>query len=267
MGPDNADKPGAAARARARRECAEISRALARRRDLHGGIHRARKAIRRLRSLLALAAGRFDEVGAIDRRLAQLCDGLSGVRDAQALRTTAGSLAAKADASAWTPLIAHLAARRDALADRLLATDPGLARRRTIAAQVAADLDAIDWERLRRKDLAAGWKRARTRLAKAAKRASEDPSPQNLHRYRRRLRRLRMQWDALQAIAADVTAPVDAKRIKALRRTSDRLGRLRDLQALRNAARRATDVPHRAELLSRLTDELKRAAPKPGWFD
>lgn len=267
MGPGSADKPGNAAHALARREYRCISRSLAVRSDLHGGIHRARKAIRRLRALLALIGDRIDGVEAIDRKLSRLGDGFSRVRDAQVVLAIAQGVAARGDAVAWQPLLEHLAARRDDVTERLLAADPGFVRRRAAVMRIAAQLDALEWQRLRHKDLAAGWKHSNTRTMHAAKRAAKEPASDNLHRYRRRLRRLRLQWGALQALAPDIAATKTQKRIRAQHKTSNRLGRLRDLEALRNALRRARGIPDRSQLLSLVAKELRRAGPKPGWFD
>ncbi len=259
MNSDGARQPGTAAQALARRECRIIARALARRRDVHASVHSARKAIRRLRSLLALVKHRFDEAIPIDRRLQKLGDGLSALRDAHVAVDVVQALAATDGTGRWQPALDVLIERRDHSMAKALAADPGFQRRRKLVERVAADLEALDWRRLKRSDLRAALKLGQARLARAEKRARQDPSADNLHRYRRRVRRLRMQRDALRTIAPDIAGSLRAsadKQAKALRKLSDRLGWLQDVRAVRNRLRRAPGIPDRGALLSQLQAEL-----------
>ncbi|MCD7096837.1 CHAD domain-containing protein [Stenotrophomonas sp. MMGLT7] len=264
MNSDSACQPGTAAQALARRECRIIARALARKRNVHAAVHSARKAIRRLRSLLALVKHRFDEVAPIDRRLQKLGDGLSALRDAHVTVDVAQALAARDGTGRWQPAIDFLVERRDRSMARALAADPGFRRRQAIVERVAADLEALDWRRLKRSDLRAALRLGQARLAKAEKRARQDPSPQNLHRFRRRVRRLRMQRDALGVIAPEIAGtsgkPAADKQAKALRKLSDRLGWLQDLRSVRNLLRRAPGIPDRGALLLQLHREMESNA-------
>lgn len=260
MGTHVDQEPGSATLALVRRECRSIARALGRKRELHAGVHRARKAIRRLRSILALIDGRLEATAGIDRGLNRLGDGLSELRDAHVLVELAESFAREARQQ-WAPMVGHLTRRRDRCAERVLADDPGFARRRAEVRRLAADLDALDWQRLGDKHLAAGWKRGHKRVARAGRRARREPTPDHLHRLRRRMRRLRMQWDALRVVAPDVAGSgaraMARKDIKALRESIDRLGRLQDLRVLGDAVRDAADVPGRDALLRQLREALE----------
>lgn len=253
----NLDTPGAAARAMARQQCRIIARSLARRRDVHAGIHQARKAMRRLRAVLALVEARFEQVPAIDRALQRLGAGLSRVRDAHVAVELAHAFAAEGNPEAWQPAIAFLTRRRDRLAAQLAARDPGFSRRLAVVGRQAAALEAVEWSRLRGKDLRAGLERGLARVARAERRARKEPSAENLHRFRRRLRRLRMQQQALRSLAPAVARDVvTGKHIRSLSRRSDRLGRRRDVQALYGQVRRAPGLPDRRLLLDQLREEL-----------
>jgi len=166
---DSRDTPkvGAKARALAQRQGRAIQRGLSGQPDLHRGVHLARKAIRRLRALLALVDGRFEQVVAIDRALRKLGDGLSALRDAHVAVELAHAFAAGDNTDRWQPMISYLVQRQDRLAARLLARDPGFDRRRAIVSRQMAALDAVEWRRLRNKDLRAGLERSLARLARA----------------------------------------------------------------------------------------------------
>ena len=56
MNADTLPAAGSSLAALARKECKAVAKALANRKDRHRGIHEARKALRRLRSLLALVS-------------------------------------------------------------------------------------------------------------------------------------------------------------------------------------------------------------------
>lgn len=265
MTSDRSKGLGREAQALARRECGVISRALSLGRHPNAAIHRGRKAIRRLRALLALLEHRFDGLATADRKLQRLGDSLSTLRDAHVAVDVAQSIAARDASVAWQPMIERLVRRRDDLIMKALAQDPSFKRRRAIMKGVAADIDALDWKQLKHKDLREGIEAGRARVAKAEKRAKADPSAENCHRFRRRLRRLRMQLEASKAIAPDlaksIEGPPSGSIVKSLRRSSDRLGRLQDLRSLQNLVRRAPDIPQRPELLVQLKQELKPGPP------
>lgn len=81
---------GALLQAEAEQELERAARQLARPgEERHQGIHQARKSIRRVRAMLALAGASFSatpSVRRLDASLRSLCRGLSALRDADALR-------------------------------------------------------------------------------------------------------------------------------------------------------------------------------------
>ncbi|HVI56262.1 MAG TPA: CHAD domain-containing protein [Luteibacter sp.] len=90
----------------AQRECAKADRALADAANRHKGIHEARKAIRRLRSLLRLVAPVLgDTIDAIDSRLRRLARGLSALRDAHVVVNTAELAAGEVPTPPWDDLL------------------------------------------------------------------------------------------------------------------------------------------------------------------
>lgn len=93
MATDRSEKPGHAAQDLVKRECRTILRALALGKHPNAAVHRGRKAIRRLRALLALIEPRFDTVKSADRSLQRLGDSLSKLRDAHVATEIAQSMA------------------------------------------------------------------------------------------------------------------------------------------------------------------------------
>lgn len=213
-------------------------RSLAQRRHRHGAIHATRKAIRRLRSLLALCRHSLEpEVSVVDRKLKRLASGLSRLRNAHVVVVTASRLARGDDRDIWLDVASRLAARRDALLADALSRDPDFARRRAQLGAIAAAVAALPWQRLTNKCLRHGMKRSERRAAKAARTARRKPDPVNRHRWRRRLRRLRMQKQMIQAAgrAAPSLMHYGHASVGALGELSDRLGRIQDLHMLRSS--------------------------------
>lgn len=240
-------------------ECGAILRALASTRRIHESVHEARKAIRRLRALLALIAdAEWEDVDRIDRELQRLGDALSTLRDAHVAVGSAARLARR-DAR-WAPLVDRLIAQRDAQLQQALDDDPGFQRKRDIVSRVDGRLDALPWESLQADVLRDGLERSRHRVEKAKKKAQADPTLDKLHRWRRRARRLRMQLNAF--------GDAGGSEAKGLHKVGDRLGALQDLRMLRKRIKRMPDLPHRDELLLYLFSEIKaNAVPRhvSGW--
>ncbi|HEV2621823.1 MAG TPA: CHAD domain-containing protein [Frateuria sp.] len=247
-------------RAMVRRECAAILRALASLHRVHLSIHRARKSIRHLRALLSLVDYGLAEAAAIDRVLERLGDSLSTLRDAHVIIATAETLAASDTSKQWQPAIDRLVQRRDALVQRSLARDIDFHRRRAAVERAARQLDDMAWARVKPKDIQQRLAHSSRRVAKAETRAKADPTTQNLHRWRRRVRKLRMQIEALSEIAPEIVQNAvkesASKKLKELHRLSDQLGALRDEQMLRNVLRRMSDLPHYGEIALQLREQL-----------
>ncbi len=206
-------------------------------------VHEARKRLRRLRSLLALsrtALGKA-EVDAIDRELQALTKGLSALRDGQVVHDTAQRLAREAgdadEAASWQSLLPLLARRQEhRLADALL-DDPGFIRRQTQAYRQAECLRQLPWHRLHGSALRQALARSAQRQARAQAAALASGHVDDLHDWRRKSRRLRMQLTALRRLHVRLHArghpPAVAPRHIA--ELVDQLGVLQDLALLQQA--------------------------------
>jgi CHAD domain-containing protein len=249
----------------AREECRAIGRALAAKRRIHPAIHEARKGIRRLRALLALVAHRVPEAGKIDLSLEKLGDGLSLPRDAHVVVDTARRISVQ-HRKRWKPAIEALTALRDARLGRLLAADPGFLKRRALLRRLEAQLEFLDWSKLRLDDFKTGIDDSQRRVASAEKRAAVDPTPENTHRWRRRVRRLRFQLEALGKVSPNTLNAFSRKHPgrdpKALHKLGDALGDRRDEQMLESALKRMPGLSNRTELMAQLK-RAKPPAPKP----
>jgi len=232
---------GESLRQRAQQECGAIADALASSSHPHEAIHAARKAIRRLRALLALLDHTALEVRQVDRQLQRLGDGLSRIRDAHVVLEAARLLQRGDAAVPWDAVIEALAQRRQRLLLQLLQDDPGFARRLRVVAAVRERLDAQPWQQVRGKQVRLNLERSVRRADKAAARARQQDDAEAVHRWRRRVRRLRMQRDivhdlglhGLRGRAHDAARPS----CRALHRLSDALGWQQDLRLLRNLVR------------------------------
>ena len=245
-----------AARALAHKECGTIQRALDSPAQVHEAIHSARKSIRHLRALLQLVEGRMPEVQRADRILQRVGDSLSRLRDAHVAIATASRFITEDEPEHWLPVVQHLTRRRDALLEKTLARDPAFARRRARIERVAQLLEQLDWTRIRARDLHHGLGKGQRRVEKAARRAARDPDPDNLHRWRRRVRKLRMQMEAVKRIAPDIAKSAaqssTSKQLKALHTLSDQLGDCQDLDVLQTLLDRIPALPQRDHLRARI---------------
>lgn len=238
-------------------ECKAIVRALRASKAAHTRVHEARKAIRRTRALLALAEdgdAAFD-VAPADRILQRVGDGLSTLRDAHAAMETAQALAKQDDRKRWRPVVDALRERSAALVARELARDPGFARRQATIAGALHYLDRLPWQEFKSAQLRDGLQRQRRRVDKAARRATRHPDAENLHRWRRKVRRLRMQLDAMPRLKPHGTQPTHATtKSKSLHKLSDALGHQQDLHVLAGLLRRLPDIAERPLLRQRLQE-------------
>lgn len=241
-------------------------RSLAQRRNRHAAIHRTRKAIRRLRSLLALCRpGLGAKAKTIDKELKRLGASLSHLRDAHVVATTAAKLATADQPEGWLALAARLAARREQFMAEALAEDPDFTARRRQLDELARATAELPWEHLEDGHLGEGIARSARRLAKAERAAKREPDTANSHRWRRRLRRLRMQYQTIQAArkkAPSWAGPPRPHRYASLHELvqwSDRLGWLQDLQMLEPFLDGADASLPLAPMRRRLRLEIKRA--------
>jgi hypothetical protein len=257
----SSDAPGAVARDLLGRDCQLVLEALAATVDPHDAIHSARKAIRRMRALLALLDEDDFDLARDDLALRRLGKGLSDMRDAHVVVEAAARLQKADGADDWNAIITALAARREHILRRALASDPDFARRRSVVEQVLSHVQQQPWERLRRSRVRTALARSERRVVKAAARAAHDGDDEAVHRWRRRARRLRMQLDAAHALGAvhghaHGNGAV-ARKAKALHKVSDRLGALQDLRLLRNLVRNLPATMDKTAALKQIGAELE----------
>ncbi|WP_426284726.1 CHAD domain-containing protein [Luteibacter sp. E-22] len=247
------------------RECRAAMRALADTKRRHRGVHEARKAIRRLKSLLTLAAEPFAEsLPSIETSLGRLATGLSPLRDAYVAVNTARTVAGPAPSPEWQHAIDALEHRSEGRLAAALSKDPGFLKRRRELRDLAGVIEALPWQQVDRDTVEQALARSERRVAKAHKRASRHPSPVNLHRWRRRARRLRMQLDSWRKAlkttgkSSHYHAHQNKAAAHAISKLSDALGAKQDLRALRTALRSLRKPQAVAPLLEQIRQELKK---------
>ncbi|WP_052633753.1 CHAD domain-containing protein [Pseudoxanthomonas suwonensis] len=224
-------------------------------------MHEARKAIRRARSALALVEKRLD-IGSADRTLQRVGDSLSSLRDAHATVETLARVDELDGGDRWAPAMATLRAHADQVAVVVQGGDPGFAWRQRAIARATAQLAGLPWKTVKPAHLREGLGRQSARVERSVARARKSPTPENIHRWRRRARRLRMQLEAVAKLE-ERRLQVDAQQPKKLRRLADELGWYQDIQALMQLVRRLPDVPERAALAARLDELLGQCQVEP----
>lgn len=247
----------------ATREARRAVRSLGDTSDRHTGVHEARKSIRRLKSLLDLGGAHFDAGREpIVRGLTRLASSLSSLRDAHVAVTIARQVAGESPSAAWTMAIAWLEVRRDAMLDEALRKDPGFMKRRQRLAGIGGAIAGLPWDAVERHDIERALARSERRVAKAGEKAFAQATTGNLHRWRRRARRLRMQFDfwrkALKTTgrSAHHRAHQDKAAQDRMSTLSDALGARQDLRSLRGVLRSLGD----AEAIAPLLDDVRAAA-------
>jgi CHAD domain-containing protein len=253
---------GALLQAEAEQELERAARQLARPgEERHQGIHQARKSIRRVRAVLALAGAAFSATPSVERldaSLRSLCRGLSALRDADALRDGLLHLSRDAvigpiECERLCAFVAVVRARRLATA---LARDPDFARRRSRLRQAQSRLALLPWAQVRDADVEAAQSLSRKRLRKALKQARGSADAEAWHTLRRRLRRLRQQESTLARIA-----PQTDRSTTGIAELAERMGRAQDHALLLARCRRSGVFPARDRaMLRRLVEPLYQSA-------
>jgi CHAD domain-containing protein len=249
----------------ASRECSGIARALANTRDRHAGIHAARKALRRLKSLLRLGGDVFGEsLVEIEARIGKLATGLSPLRDAHVAVTLAHHLAGPRPSADWAEAITTLEHRRDGRLVEALHKDPRFLKRRHAVRELGDLIERLPWRAVKRSVVEDTLDAQQHRVDRAEKRVRKASTPANLHRWRRRARRLRMQLQYWKRVlrATNKTAHHRAKQDKAatqaMSKLSDALGAKQDLRALRVQLRALRKPALTAPLIGQIEVELKK---------
>jgi CHAD domain-containing protein len=197
-------------------------------------VHTARKALKKERSLLRLGTGSFDRAERSRRNdaLREAGRRLSGVRDAdvmiEALDEISQTFAGQLPQQTFTAIRANLAAVRDVTRARL--ADSGLTAE--VARSLRSIRPAIGESQLRREGwsaIDAGLLRSYRRGRQALGRAGREPTAENLHEWRKRVKDL---WYHLRLLAP--ISPQTLKgQAKQAHRLSDVLGDDHDLAILR----------------------------------
>jgi CHAD domain-containing protein len=239
--------------------CRLARQGLARKDRRHDGVHRVRKAIRSLRAVLALA---HETLGGpaepIDRALQQFARSLSMLRDSHVSVATARSLATDEEKQAWLDVAARLDTRCEHRLAHTLARDPGFAKRRARLARISKALAALPWNKVERRSLQHALIEGELRVAKAERKAKTKMTADRLHRWRRQVRRLRMQVDIMRRIEAcpGPLRKMQEERIGQLKKRTDLLGRRQDLEVLAQLLPQVSEASNRVALRSRLQQEV-----------
>lgn len=243
------------------KDCEVILAALPSPMDQNDAVHVARKAIRRMRALLALLADSGLDMEREDLALRRLGKGLSRLRDAHVVVETARRLQVEHPEAGWDMTIAALEMRRTRILQRSLAQDPGFARRRRVVSQLHSWIARQPWQNVRRAIIRSGLARSERRVKRAAARAAHDDDPEQVHQWRRRVRRLRMQLDAAHVLGAlrSGGSEMPARKAKALHKTSDRLGWMQDLRLLKNLVRNLPADAQKSAVLATIERSLQVA--------
>ena len=177
----------------------DLLQALALNTERNAAVHQARKAIRRIRSILYLCRKTF---GKAARRiccdLAELNAGLSDLRDAHVVMGTVDKLRQVPTSRTLTCLRRNLTTRRELLFEQALADDPDFLNRKRQVLLILHSLQWLPWHRVSLHDLKMGLARSEKHVRQAFHHAMADFSTPSLHGWRRKTRRLLMQLDVLE---------------------------------------------------------------------
>jgi CHAD domain-containing protein len=254
---------GSALAALAVKEGRALERALAQRKERQDGIHKARKASRRLRSLLTFLLSASNRRSAsLDKRLKKLAGGLSSLRDAHMAARTARLLAATHQAALAPPVLDALEERGKALLQSALEGDPDWRHRRVDAQRIVIAIARLPWTRIHTDEMKNALQRGGRRVKKAKQKACAERSEAAYHRWRRRARKLRYQLEFVHKIGHAMNLKKNrAKRyddrLKDLRLTVDRLGWRQDFYVFLAAV---DQLPATAEVVAS-RDALHKKSP------
>jgi len=242
---DNLPSFGAALGTLAERECRKLLRALAMRKQRQEGIHEARKACRRLRSILPLLPPE-QPTDAVDHGLQELARSIAPIRDAYIAARTAKLLAKTHATQITSGLVHRLEHRCDEILGQALASDAHLRGRRAHAQRIVAAVHTLAWQDIRPAQARRSLKRSKQRVKKAHKKALALQAPAALHRWRRRARKLRYQLECVRKARrmADLKKARTQKygaKAKQLSTLTDQLGWRQDVQIFLDAVGQLPD--------------------------
>jgi CHAD domain-containing protein len=127
-----------------------------------------------------------------------------------------------------------------------LAKDPRLHRRRSALRALAERLAALNWPQVSPDAIERGLVRSERRVRRAQNDMEARATVKNLHRWRRRVRRLRMQLELIRRIRNKGQSLTFTRQhhsaIRALSARSDAIGAIQDLRTLRRVISHEIDV-------------------------
>lgn len=197
---------------------------------VHEGVHKARKAIRRTRAMLAFGTTVLGP-GAklIDRQLREVNRRLSPLRDAHALVETLDRVRIKARDDATRTALDHarrIAAKRRAAMAHNQAFTHTLQHAHSIVTTLRAALFGLPWETTSASWVGDAMAEADRRAVVARERACAGDDAEDWHRWRRRMRRISQQHRAATAVGLVVPETEFDKDL------TEQLGVLQDLNLL-----------------------------------
>ncbi|GLQ51473.1 CHAD domain-containing protein [Dyella flava] len=262
---------GASLGALALKECRLLLQALTTRKERHGGIHHARRACRKLRSLLDFLETSSDQphVEALHKSLRRLVHSFSDLRDAHVATRTARLLASSHTATVTPALIDQLKRRSAALLDAALDKDPDWRRRSGKSVRITTAIEALGWSTLTPTTTKKALKHSIKRMKKARRAALEKRTNKAFHRWRRRARQVRYQLEFLRkarqmAGMRKSHGQEYGARAKQLGLLTDRLGWRQDFRVFLMTLDRLSasdDVLALREALARKSAPLSKTAP------
>jgi CHAD domain-containing protein len=226
------ETPGAGLRRIAREQIDAACRALEESGDPHKAVHNARKALKKVRALLRLAAPEWSRKR-LQAETAPLRDAarlLAPLRDAQVRLQTFDTLVREAE---LTPEeFARIRAALEAASQRL-ARGAGGRKRQAVALLRAARLRIRLWKLggLDKKSLVKEIRRSYRKGHKALEAYRETPGPAALHAWRKRMKTLFYQL----RIARNLLPAKVAKTVTELEAMGEQAGNVNDLAVLREA--------------------------------
>lgn len=213
----------------------------------------------------------------LNRELRRINDGLSSLRDAQALVETLDRQLAGGHDDETMRLLRRVrrvaASVRVAAAREVQTCDPGLVGRRAMLRVLCAAMAALPWASLSPSQLRDRLADNQARMDQAQVRAIASGRDEDWHRWRKRARRLSQQRRALKTAGLDVDLALDKSASD--KRTTQLLGTAQNLSLLlehcgrrsvfskpdRNALRRFA-APELARLRQRITRAARRSQAK-----
>jgi len=228
--------------------------------DRHRAVHEARKAIRRIRSGLALSRKTLGiHLTPVDNELKRLAKGLSRLRDAHVIVAAAKQLGKTDPSQTWAEISRLLEVRRDRLLASALEKDAGFKKRQDRLEKVAAKIAELPWHGVAKHEVQDAIDRSARQAGRAKASFEATSTPASLHRWRRRVRRLRLQYETIKELESEGSF-THAKHQKpathSLGKLADSLGRKQDLQVLSASLKEIVDPATARKLRAEIRREM-----------